>query len=223
MAATLSEPLRNLLLASQLGLSVHHPLAGWSVLTILYRDAGSSSEPITLSYLARKYNNDYLDGLSGETPIDDDVLKKVLDVLVTQAGLVEVSPRKVRARMRSGQYHIRQSYVYRITSSGIEYLKMMQKVIDAESTITANTNRIQEYVDLVEKLSVPVRSGADTRLYNDFKNMLDAYDDVMKGIHKLEDDLDEIANDIAFNHGSQAAAHLRKCCAKKRSRHTGKC
>ena len=46
MAATLSEPLRNLLLASQLGLSVHHPLAGWSVLTILYRDAGSSSEPI---------------------------------------------------------------------------------------------------------------------------------------------------------------------------------
>ncbi|EGF34946.1 hypothetical protein AAULR_09290, partial [Lacticaseibacillus rhamnosus MTCC 5462] len=52
MAATLSEPLRNLLLASQLGLSVHHPLAGWSVLTILYRDAGSSSEPITLSYLA---------------------------------------------------------------------------------------------------------------------------------------------------------------------------
>lgn len=210
MAATLSEPLRNLLLASQLGLSVHHPLAGWSVLTILYRDAGSSSEPITLSYLARKYNNDYLDGLSGETPIADDVLKKVLDVLVTQAGLVEVSPRKVRARMRSGQYHIRQSYVYRITSSGIEYLKMMQKVIDAESTITANTNRIQEYVDLVEKLSVPVRSGADTRLYNDFKNMLDAYDDVMKGIHKLEDDLDEIANDIAFNHGSQAAAHLQQ-------------
>ncbi len=89
-------------------------------------------------------------------------MKKVLDVLVTQAGLVEVSPRKVRARMRSGQYHIRQSYVYRITSSGIEYLKMMQKVIDAESTITANTNRIQEYVDLVEKLSVPVRSGANT-------------------------------------------------------------
>lgn len=40
--------------------------------------------------------------------------------------------------------------------------------------------------------------------------MLDAYDDVMKGIHKLEDDLDEIANDIAFNHGSQAAAHLQQ-------------
>ena len=40
--------------------------------------------------------------------------------------------------------------------------------------------------------------------------MLDAYDDVMKGIHKLEDDLDEIANDIAFNHGSQAAVHLQQ-------------
>ena len=45
---------------------------------------------------------------------------------MAQAGLVEVNPRKVRARMRSGQYHI--------TSSGSEYLKMMQKVIDAEST-----------------------------------------------------------------------------------------
>ncbi|MDG3061947.1 MULTISPECIES: hypothetical protein [Lacticaseibacillus] len=210
MAAALSAPLRQLLLATQLGLSVHHPLAGWFVLTILYRDAGSSSEPITLSYLARKYNNDYLDTSGGETPIADDVLKKVLDVLVTQAGLVEMNPRKVRARMHNGSYHIIQSYVYRITSSGSEYLKMMQKVIDAETTITANTNRIQEYVDLVKKLSAPVRSAADTQLYNDFKNMLDAFDDVMKGIHKLEDDLDELANDIAFNHGSQAASHLQQ-------------
>ena len=52
MAAPLTGPLRNLLLASQLGLSVHHPLAGWFVLTILYHDARSGSEPITLSYLA---------------------------------------------------------------------------------------------------------------------------------------------------------------------------
>ena len=86
----------------------------------------------------------------------------------------------------------------------------MQKVL-----ISANTNRIQEYVALVEKLSVPVRSGADTQLYNDFKNMLDAYDDVMKGIHKLEDDLDELANDIAFNHGSQEAGHLQKMLRDK--------
>lgn len=215
MAAPLTGPLRNLLLASQLGLSVHHPLAGWFVLTILYHDSRSSSEPITLSYLARTYNNEYLDAATDEDPIADDVLKKVLDVLVAQAGLVEVNPRKVRARMRSGQYHIRQSYVYHITSSGSEYLKMMQKVIDAESTISANTNRIQEYVALVEKLSVPVRSGADTQLYNDFKNMLDAYDDVMKGIHKLEDDLDELANDIAFNHGSQEAGHLQKMLRDK--------
>ncbi|HAJ54392.1 MAG TPA: hypothetical protein DCL56_06895, partial [Lactobacillus sp.] len=215
MAAALSAPLRQLLLATQLGLSVHHPLAGWFVLTILYRDAGSSSEPVTLSYLARKYNNDYLDTSGGETPIADDVLKKVLDVLVMQAGLVEMNPRKVRARMHNGSYHIVHSYVYRITSSGIEYLKMMQKVIDAEITITANTNRIQEYVDLVAKLSVPVRSGADTQLYNDFQNMLNAYDDVMKGIHKLEDDLDELANDIAFNHGSQAASHLQQMLRHK--------
>ncbi|MDN6091159.1 MAG: hypothetical protein L0I56_05310, partial [Lacticaseibacillus paracasei] len=100
MAAPLTGPLRNLLLASQLGLSVHHPLAGWFVLTILYHDARSSSEPITLSYLARTYNNEYLDAATDEDPIADDVLKKVLDVLVAQAGLVEVNPRKVRARMR---------------------------------------------------------------------------------------------------------------------------
>ncbi len=69
MAATLSEPLRNLLLASQLGLSVHHPLAGWSVLTILYRDAGSSSEPITLSYLAGSTTTIILMASVGKRPL----------------------------------------------------------------------------------------------------------------------------------------------------------
>lgn len=215
MAITLDPHLRNLLLASQLGLNPNHPLAGWTALTILYHDAGTSGEPITLDYLARKYNNDYLDSAGDEQPISNDVLKKVLTVLADQAGLVEVSPRKVRSLMTSGRYHISLSYVYRITSSGIEYRKMMQRVVDAESTITANTNRIDEYVALVRTLSQPVRSGTDTKLYNNFQNMLTAYDDVMKGMHKLEDDLDELANDIAFNHGSQAAAHLQAMLREK--------
>ncbi|AUI77252.1 hypothetical protein BB562_00370 [Lactiplantibacillus pentosus] len=50
---------------------------------------------------------------------------------------MDVAPRKVRMPMRNGGFHMQQSYVYRITSSGIEYLSMMQKVVEAESTVTA--------------------------------------------------------------------------------------
>ena len=86
---------------------------------------------------------------------------------------------------------------------------MMQRVLDAESTITANTNRIQEYCALVVKLSQNPDTTGDTALFNDFQNMISAYDDVMNGMHKLDDDLDELANDIAFNHGSAEAKHLQ--------------
>jgi hypothetical protein len=208
IAVALSRPLKNLLLASNLGLNKNHPLAGWHVLTILYHDGSNSGVPITLSFLTQRYNADYLDTENNEQPISDNVLKGVLDVLSDQASLIEASARKIRARTRNGVYTVRTSYVYRITSSGIEYIKMMQRVLDAESTITANTNRIKEYCDLVVKLS-QTTTGTDTALFNDFQNMISAYDDVMNGMHKLDDDLDELANDIAFNHGSAEAKHLQ--------------
>lgn len=202
------EPLlKDLLLASNLGLSRDHRLAGWHILTILYHDSATGGVPITLGYLAQKYNNDYLD--TGEKPLKDDVLKRILEVLGEQAKLIEVSPRKVRVQMKSGSYHTQQSYVYKITSSGIEYLSVMQKVVDADNTVTANITRINEYCQLVKKLSVPELSADSTQLYNDFQNMVSAYNDVMKGMHKLDDDLSELANDLAFNHGGAAAAHLQ--------------
>ncbi|MCI1688610.1 hypothetical protein [Schleiferilactobacillus harbinensis] len=209
MAVVMSKPLKDLLLASNLGLNKNHPLAGWNVLTILYHDGSSSGVPITLDFLTRRYNESYLDTENDEAPISDNVLKTVLDVLSQQARLIEASARKIRARSKNGLYTTRTSYVYRITSSGIEYVKMMQRVLDAESTITANTNRIQEYCALVVKLSQNPDTTGDTALFNDFQNMISAYDDVMNGMHKLDDDLDELANDIAFNHGSAEAKHLQ--------------
>lgn len=89
MAIQLNPKLKALLLASQLGLNQHHPLAGWHMLTILYHDGTGS--PMTLNFLLEKYNQSYLD--QDETPIADQVLKKILTVLSDQAGLVETSPR----------------------------------------------------------------------------------------------------------------------------------
>jgi len=199
--------------ASNLGLSRDHRLAGWYVLTILYHDGAASGAVTNLNYLVQKYNNSYLD--AEEKPITDVVLKRILDVLGNQASLVEVSPRKVRSRMVNGGYHIHQSYVYKITSSGIEYITMMQKVIDADNTVTANITRIREYCELVAKLADPTLSAANTQLYNDFQNMLSAYADVMKGMHKLDEDLSELANDLAFNHGGTAASQLQQMLQDK--------
>jgi len=163
--------------------------------------------PITLGYLAQKYNSEYLD--TDEKPLKDDVLKRILEVLGDQAKLIEVSPRKVRVQMKSGRYHTQQSYVYKITSSGMEYLTVMQKVVDADNTVTANITRINEYCRLIKVLSAPELNAESTQLYNDFQNMVSAYNDVMKGMHKLDDDLGELANDLAFNHGGAAAAQLQ--------------
>lgn len=138
-----------------------------------------------------------------------------MTVLIDTAGLIEVSTRKVRRHTQSGKSLIQQTALYKITSSGIEYLRMMQKVVDAESTVTANTLRITEYCTLVKKLADTEISATTTQLYNDFTNMLAAYEDVMKGMHKLDEDLDELANDLAFNHGSQAASHLQKMLQEK--------
>ena len=213
IAVTLEPKLKQLLLANNLGLSQSHRLAGWHVLTILYHDGAASGAVTDLNYLLQKYNNEYLE--PDEKPITDTVLKRILGVLGNDASLVEVSPRKVRSRMVNGGYHTHQSYVYKITSSGIEYLTMMQKVIDADNTVTANITRIREYCELVAKLADPQLSAVDTQLYNDFQNMLSAYADVMKGMHKLDEDLSELANNLAFNHGGSAASQLQKMLQDK--------
>lgn len=211
----MSRPLKNLLLAANLGLNKNHRLAGWNILMILYHDSSTSSEPSTLDFLARQYNNEYLDVENQEEPISDNVLRTVLNVLIDQAGLIEVNTRKVRRHTESGKSLIKQTALFKITSSGIEYLRMMQKVVDAETTITANTQRIDEYCLLVKNLTNPEIDATTTKLYNDFTKMLAAYEDVMKGMHKLDEDLNELANDLAFNHGSQAASHLQKMLQKK--------
>lgn len=214
IAVKIAAALKQLLLASNLGLNKNHPLAGWQILTILYHD-GAGSIPMTLDALATKYNVDYLDSENQETPISDSVLKAVLEVLDGQAHLIEVSSRKVRIPMKNGVYHNQQSYIYKITSSGIEYLTMMQRVVDAENTVTANINRIGEYCELVEQLSQPNLTTDSTQLYNDFAKLLTAYTDVMKGMHKVDDDLSELAHDLAFNHGSAAAEQLQQMLTDK--------
>jgi len=209
VALKMEPGLKNLLLAMKLGNSRSHPLAGWHILTILYGDHASAEVPRTLNFLSQQYNAHYLDTAAQEAPLTDAVLKGVLAVLSDQAHLIEVSPRKVRVRMQSGAYHMQQAPVYKITSQGIEYLSAMPKVLDAENTVTANTARIQEYCDLITQLSQPDVDSTSTALFNNFEKMLSAYSDVMKGMHKLDGDLDELANDLAFNHGSRAAEHLQ--------------
>jgi len=211
----LALPLKRLLLASNLGLNKNHPLAGWQLLTILYHDGGSTDEVMTVNTLATKYNTAYLDVENNEAPISDSVLKGILTVLEDQARLIESSSRKVRQYTQNGLMHILQSHVYKITSSGIEYLTMMQRVVDAENTVTANINRIDEFCDLVQRLAAPDLMTDDTQLANDFQKMITAYSDVMKGMHKLDDDLGELTNDLAFNHGSAAAEHLQAMLSDK--------
>jgi len=212
MAVKISKLLKKLLKASILGGNKNHPLAGWNVLTILYHD-GSNGVPLTLNFLLDKYNHNYLD--TDERPLKDPVLKDIMRVLGEEARLVDVAPRKVRTQMRNGGFHMQQSYVYKITSSGIEYLSMMQRVVDAESTVTANITRINGFCDLVHTLNAPQKDLESTRLYNDFQDMVTAYEDVMKGMHKLDEDLDELANNLAFEHGSSAAQHLKAMLNQK--------
>lgn len=213
MAVKLSKPLKRLLKASILGGNKNHPLAGWHILTILYHDGSGSSEPITRSFLLDRYNHNYRE--RDETPLTDGVIKDIMQVLSEAARLVDVAPRKVRVQMQNGGFHMLQSYVYKITSSGIEYLSMMQRVVDAESTVTANITRINEFCGLVHTLNGPNLDAQSTKLYNDFQNMVTAYADVMKGMHKLDEDLDELSNNLAFNHGGQAADHLKAMLNQK--------
>lgn len=215
MALKMAPDLKNLLLANNLGHSRAHPLAGWLVLTILYGDHSASDSPQTVNFILQKYNDHFLDQDVQEKPLSDVVLKGVLNELSNRAKLIEVSSRKVRMRMQSGNYHLAQAPVYKITRSGIEYLSMMQRVLDAENTVTANTVRIEEFCRLVQKLSQTQIETADTQLFNDFENMLSAYSDVMKGMHKVDEDLDELINDLAFDHGGDAAQHLHDMLTDK--------
>lgn len=215
MVRKIKEDLKKLLLATNLGNSRDHPLAGWNVLNILYGDRSSSDVPQTLGFIVDQYNYDYLDIDSDEHQITDAVIKNILKILVEQAKFVEVSPRKIRVRMVSGNYHMQQASVYRITSRGIEYLTMIPKVLNAESTVTANTARIEEFQELIAKLNRQYLDTTHTKLFNDFNNMISAYSDVMKGMHKLGEDLDEVSNDLAFNHGGKIAEHLNDMLYKQ--------
>lgn len=211
----MNSDLRNLLLATNLGKSRYHPLAGWNILTILYGNRTSADIPRTLGFLVEQYNANYLDSESEENLITDAVIKSVLKTLEEDAKFIEVSPRKIRVRMTSGAYHMQNAPVYRITSQGIEYLSMLPKVLDAESTVTANTARIKEYCDLLNKLNSEHLDTSHTQLFNDFYNMVSAYSDVMKGMHKLSEDLEEVSNDLAFNHGGKIAEHLNQMLTEK--------
>lgn len=208
MVLKIKQELKDLLTATNLGQSRDHPLAGWNVLTILYGNRISLDTPRTFKFISDQYNN-YLDIENDESPISDTVLKNVLDVLNDQAHLIETFPRKIRVLMNSGNYHMQQASVYRITSRGIEYLNLIPKVLDAESTVTANTNRIDEYCDLIKKISHFEEDDTSTELFNNFHNMLSVYSDVMKGMHKLSEDLEELANDLAFDRGGKVAEHLQ--------------
>lgn len=170
MAKGLSQSLRSLLSAMNLGRSQGHPLAGWILLSMLYRDGSTASEPMTMNYLVARYNGEYLD--PGESRVASETLHGVMKVLVEQAHLVTSSTRRVRERMDSGRFHTIQSSIYRINAAGIEYLKAMQRVIDAENTVVASTKRIGEYV---------VRSGDDEPGYlkeEDARNTFQEWDNI---------------------------------------------
>lgn len=215
MSLKISDDLRSLLLATNLGHSRDHPLAGWNILTILYGNRASAEVPRTLGFIVDQYNFNFLDSINDENQITDAVVKNILEILEKEAKFIEVSPRKIRVRMASGAYHMQQAPVYRITSRGIEYLTVIPKVLDAESTVTANTARIEEYCELIAKLNNPYLDTSNTKLFNDFHNMMSAYSDVMKGMHKLGEDLDEVSNDLAFNHGGKVAEHLNQMLNEK--------
>ncbi|BDR58489.1 hypothetical protein XA3_09300 [Xylocopilactobacillus apicola] len=170
---------------------------------------------MTLQFLLHRYNANYLDVDEGEPVITENVLKHIMLILTEQAKLVEQTSRKVRLRMKNGNYHIRQSIIYHITSSGIEYLNLMQKVVDAENTVTANINQINEYCNLIDLLADQRTETQSTKFYNYFAQMLNTYDDVMKGMHKLDNDLDQLINDLNFNHGSKEAKQLQTMINEK--------
>lgn len=208
MVETVQGPLRDLVLAMNLGHSTAHPLGGWQLLRLLYRDGSSLGEPITLRYLIRQYNAAYLD--AGERPLDETALRNLLGVLVDKVHLIDETTRKVRFRLDSGKYIIRSSSVFRLTSSGIEFINAMQRVVNAENTVVASVSRIGEFVGLVQGFRDQQTWQTETVAFHDrFTKMLEAYQDVMNGMRKLDVDLREIATDLSFNHAGAVAQQLQ--------------
>lgn len=103
MVLKMKKELKDLLLATNLGQSRDHPLAGWNVLTILYGNQVNAGEPRNFKFISSQYNNNLEDT---ESPISDSSLKKVLDVLNNKAHLIEKIPRKIRVLMSSGNHHM---------------------------------------------------------------------------------------------------------------------
>ena len=168
-----------------------------------------------MDFILNQYNNHYLNSDEGEIPLTEAVLRHVLDILLYKTRFIDSNSRKIRQRLNNGNYHLRKSNVYKINSRGIEYLNAIQKVVDAENTVTANIGKINDYCQLIDILSDFKTDHEKTTLYNRFANMLISYEDVMKGMHKLDNDLDELVNDLNFNHGSKAAKHLQEMLNQK--------
>ncbi|WP_127848558.1 hypothetical protein [Lacticaseibacillus hulanensis] len=207
--------LRKLLLGVGLGNNMNHPLAGWSILTMLYRDSATSNEASTFDYIMRRYNSEYLDQQSAEEPVGKGALIKIMHVLVDETDLVTVNFRRVRVFTTSGKRTRVNRDVYRITSAGIEYMRAMQQVVDADTTVTANTLRIGDFCTNLAKLQAADLSDTTTRLFNNFRDMVANFDDVMKGMHKLDDDLASLTTNLAFNHEGIAAKQLRSMLMDK--------
>ncbi|WP_125707375.1 hypothetical protein [Lacticaseibacillus porcinae] len=213
MSHQLSPQLRDLILSMNLGHSPMHRLGGWNLLEIMSRHGSGFGEPITIRFLVREYNAEYLE--PGEAPVSNQILGRLLDVLINQARLVSENTRKVRLNL-DGKYIVKTSAVYRITSSGIEFLNAMQRVVNAENTVVASTRRIDEFVDLVHLMRTQKQWHSETVAFHDhFVKMLEAFQDVMNGMRKLDADLREIATDLSFNHASEVAHKLQLMLQKQ--------
>ncbi len=207
MVTKLPIELRRLLTATILGGNPNHPLAGWWILTILRQNTQNIDSPITPDFLLQKFNLAYLE--PGEAPIANEVFRKILDRM-TAANLLEKSSHKIREQMHNGTKHIKQTLIYRISAVGLEFMNGMQKAANAQSLATANVNRIDEYVKLINEIFAQANSAETSKLFNHFENMIDASQDVLKGMHKLDTDLSDLADNISFNHGSEDAELLQK-------------
>lgn len=103
MTDKLSNRLRRLLTATILGGNPNHPLAGWSILTILRHNTQNIDSPLTPDFLLQHFNMAYLE--PNEAPLTNEVFKRILDRLVS-ANLIERSSHKVREQMHNGTRHI---------------------------------------------------------------------------------------------------------------------
>lgn len=208
MHTTLQKELRNILNATILGGNMNHPLAGWWILTILRGNTQNADTPITADFFYCSNLTLIIWTVTKNRSLLK-CLKKILDRL-TAADMIEKSQHKVREQMHNGTRHIKTTYIYRINSVGLSFMNGLQKAADSQSMATANVDRIDEYCQLVNEIYARDNDAETSRLFNHFGVMIDASQDVLKGMHKLDADLSDLANDISFNHGSENAETLQK-------------